>query len=199
MRESIVKRGFRAFAAGGIVERGLAIAHRATGGKVDHNPSEAQKAAGNYRKERVVFHGLSIAIENKKGSTRRGRNAIGTKWSCVLPADYGYIKRTEGADGDHVDCYVGPHPESTHVFIINQRDAKTRVFDEHKVMLGYASEAEAVRDYVKAFSDGKGSARMGGLQSMSMDAFKTWLKKGDTAKAARHDDIVARAVAARPA
>ena len=34
---------------------------------------------------------------------------------------------------------------------------------------------------------------------MSMDAFKTWLKKGDTAKAARHDDIVARAVAARPA
>ena len=198
MRESIVKRGFKAFAAGGAVDRGLAVC-RALGGKVDHNPSEAQKAAGNYRKEHVNFHGLDVSIENKKGSTRRGKNANGTRWASALPADYGYIKRTEGADGGHVDCYIGAHPESTHVFIINQRDAKTKAFDEHKVMLGYTSEADAVRDYVKAFSDGRGSARMGGVQSVSMDAFKAWLKKGDTTKAARHDDIVVRALAARPA
>ena len=167
---------------------------KATGGSVDHEPTEGQKKAGNYRKEHRMFHGLDISIENKKGSVRSGKDAHGTKWRCTLPADYGYIKRTLGADGDHVDCYIGPHADSTHAFIINQCDAKTRKFDEHKVMLGYRSEAEAVRDYVKAFSDGKGSLRMGGCKSVSIDALKNWLKNGNTKTAADHDDIVERAL-----
>jgi hypothetical protein len=193
MRESIVKRGFKAFRDGGAVERGLSIC-RALGGAVNHNPTEAQKAAGNYRKAHVNFHGLDVSIENRKGSVRAGRDAGGKRWRCTLPADYGYIRRTEGADGDHVDCYIGPHPESTHVFVVNQRDAKTKAFDEHKIFLGFKSEAEAVSTYVKAFSDGKGSARMGGMQSMSMEAFKNWLQRGDTKAPAKHDDIVKHAL-----
>ena len=123
---------------------------------LDHQPSEAQKSAGNYRKAHISIHGLDISVENRKGSTRSGRDGGGKRWSVVMPADYGYIKRTEGADGDHVDCYVGPDRSSTHAFIVNQRDARTKKFDEHKVMLGYRSEAEALRDYVRAFNDGKG-------------------------------------------
>ena len=167
---------------------------KASGGSVNHEPTEGQKEAGNYKKEHRMFHGLDISIENKKGSVRSGKDAHGTKWRCTLPADYGYIRRTIGADGDHVDCYIGPHADSTHAFIINQRDAKTRKFDEVKVMLGYRSEAEAVRDYVKAFSDGKGSLRMGGVQSMSVDALKAWLKRGDTTKKADHDEIIDHAL-----
>ena len=161
---------------------------------LDHQPSEAQKSAGNYRKAHISIHGLDISVENRKGSTRSGRDGGGKRWSVVMPADYGYIKRTEGADGDHVDCYVGPDRSSTHAFIVNQRDARTKKFDEHKVMLGYRSEAEALRDYVRAFNDGKGPQRMGGMQSLSIDAFKKWLKAGDTKKPASHDDIVERAL-----
>lgn len=163
-----------------------------SGGPVNHEPTEAQIEAGNYKKEHVSFQGLDISIENKKGSTRRGVGADGKAWECVLPADYGYIKRTKGADGDHVDVYVGPNKDSKLVFVINQRDHKTNRFDEHKVMLGYDSERDAAADYAKAFSDGKGHLRLGSLHPMSMDAFKLWLKGGKTTAPADTHQIVSR-------
>lgn len=165
---------------------------------VDHEPSDAKKEAGNYRKEHISFQGLDISIENKKGSERSGVDGSGKRWSCTLPADYGYIKRTEGADGDHVDVYIGPNKSSRQVFIINQRDHKTRKFDEHKVMLGYNSEREAVSDYCKAFSDGKGPDRMGSVEALSMNAFKHWLKRGKTDKKAHAPTIISHALMAHP-
>lgn len=153
-------------------------------------PTDGQKRAGNYKKGHVVVQGLDISIENPKGSTRRGADSDGHKWSCVLPADYGYIRRTEGADGDHVDAYLGPDPESRQVFVINQNDHRTGRFDEHKCFIGYDSEREAVKDYCAAFSDKKGPHRIGSVESMSMDAFKHWLKNGDTTKRARSKNIV---------
>lgn len=159
-------------------------------GLVNRYPTEAQKEAGNYKKHHISFHGLPITIENLKGSTRSGMDAQGRKWSCRLPADYGYIKRTEGADGDHVDVYLGPDKSSRMAFIINQNDLRTGKFDEHKVMLGYDSERAAVEDYVKAFSDGKGAARIGSLEPMSIDAFKLFLKSGNTHKRAHGHKIV---------
>ena len=66
-------------------------------------PTEAQKAAGNYRKHHVRIHGLDIALENVKGGKRSGVGHNGRRWTVTMPAHYGYIKRTEGADGDHVD------------------------------------------------------------------------------------------------
>jgi hypothetical protein len=164
-------------------------------GHVDHHPTDAQKAAGNYAKKHVRFQGLDIAIENEKGSTRRGTGPNGKPWSCTLPADYGYIKRTEGADGDHVDVYLGPHHDSPLAFVINQQDHRTGKFDEHKAMLGFRSECEAVADYVRAFSDGKGAQRIGSVEPMSIDAFKAWLRKGNTVKAIRTGDAVAHALA----
>lgn len=156
---------------------------------VDHNPSEAQKVAGNYRKEHIRFQGLPITIENKRGSTRRGTNSNGKSWSCVLPADYGYIKRTEGADGDHVDVYVGPDPNSKQVFIVNQHELRGK-FDEHKILLGFDSERGAVDTYCRAFSDGKGRERIGSVETVSMDTFKHWLENGRTDKCAGSRSII---------
>lgn len=161
---------------------------------VNPAPTEAQKAAGNYKKEHVAFQGLNIAIENKHGSVRSGTDGGGRRWSCVLPADYGYIKRTQGADGDHVDVYLGPDRHSPLVFVINQKDHKTGRFDEHKCMLGYTSERQAVEDYCRAFSDGKARARIGSIEPMSMHAFKHWLSSGKTTKPASSSDIVSRAI-----
>ena len=97
VKQKIRKEGFKLFKRGGLV-RG-----RANGGSVNHNPTDAQKEAGNYKKEHRSFHGLKITIENKKGSTRRGIDGTGKRWKCKLPADYGYIKRTKRADGGPVD------------------------------------------------------------------------------------------------
>lgn len=154
--------------------------------RVDRNPSEAQKEAGNYRKAHISIHGLDIAIENPCGSYRKGVDGDGKPWRCRLPAHYGYIKRTEGADGDHVDVYIGPHYKSPHVYVIDQHDLKYGKYDEHKVMLGFASKGQAKATYHRAFSDDNGKDRIGHIETMTVDEFKNWLSDGDTTAPIKH-------------
>ena len=158
------------------------------------SPTEAQKHAGNYRKEHLSFHGLPVSIETPKGAAREGKSANGKTWRCTMPADYGYIKRTEGADGDHLDVFVGPDRGSRMVFLINQNDHRTGKFDEHKAILGTTSERQAVALYCAAFSDGCGAKRIGSIEPMSLDAFKHWLKQGKTKTPAKAKTIVEHAL-----
>lgn len=151
-----------------------------TGGRINLNPTDAQKSAGNYKKLHRKIYGLDITIENPRGSLRSGVGGGGKKWACKLPADYGYIRGTEASDGDHVDVYVGPKLGSPKVFVIDQVDKDTGHYDEAKVMLGYMKAEDAMHDYCKAFSDGHGHDRMGSVTAMNIDQFKDWLKNGDT-------------------
>jgi len=145
-------------------------------------PTEAQKSAGNYKKAHVQLHGLNIAIENARGSERSGVDRGGKRWSVKMPDHYGYIKGTEGRDGDHVDCYIGPNEDATSVFVVDQKDANTNRFDEHKVMLGYRNKDDALKSYIKAFSDGRGADRIANVRTMSIARFKDWINNGDTKK-----------------
>jgi hypothetical protein len=97
-----------------------------------------------------------------------------------MPDHYGYVKRTTGADGEQVDVYVGPRPESDRVFVIDQHDADSGKFDEHKAMLGYDSAAEATKAYDAAFDDGKGPQRRAHIREMSAAEFKDWLGQEQT-------------------
>jgi hypothetical protein len=143
-------------------------------------PSEEQKRAGNYRKGHVTVQGLPITIETARGQTRSGTGADGKAWSVTMPWHYGYIKRTESeADGDHVDVFLGPDPDSEAVFIVDQHKPSGR-FDEHKAMIGFKSSAAAKEAYLAAYSpDWKGC---GGIRSLTMEQFKHWLQEGDTGK-----------------
>ncbi len=160
------------------VETGADVDAAAT--NVNPDPTDAQKEAGNYQKGHIKWQGLDMSIETARGQERRGVGPEGDEWSVTLPADYGYIKRTEGADGDQVDVYMGPNPESDAVFVVDQIDPETGEFDEHKVMLGFADRQAASNAYGGAFSDGSAEARAGAVTEMSADEFKTWLKNGDT-------------------
>lgn len=171
-------------------------AERASGGRINTSPTDAQKEAGNYLKGHLWIQGLDISIENPRGSRRRGVDSDGKPWACTLPADYGYIRGTEGADDEHVDCYVGPDKSSPVVFVVNQNDHKTGRFDEHKVIIGARSEKEALKLYCAAFSDGKGHLRAGSVETMSMDAFKRWLKSGKTKRPIRSANVVEMALLA---
>ncbi|HEX8590637.1 hypothetical protein [Pseudomonas sp.] len=140
----------------------------ATGG-----PTPAQAAAGNYKKGRATIQGLRIAIENPRGSYRTGVSQDGKAWSSFQPNDYGYFEGVMGADGDELDVYLGPHPESQAVFVINQV-RPDRSFDEHKCLLGFLSENDARSAYLAAFMPGWDG--LGSLVSCSMPQFKQWLK-----------------------
>ena len=103
--------------------------------EVEQNPTEAQKEAGNYRKGHITIDGYNITIENPKGSERSGTDKDGNKWSVTMNNDYGYIRGTEGVDGDHIDVFLSDNPESGDVFVIDQVNPDG-TFDEHKVMYG---------------------------------------------------------------
>ena len=150
--------------------------------KADPDPTDAQKEAENYKKGHIKWNGLDISIENAKGSTRSGADGGGKPWSVKMPAHYGYIKRTEGADGDHVDVYVGDTPYSSGVYVVDQIDLETGKFDEHKVMIGFQSEDLALKAYDAGFSDNKGPQRRAGVTGQSVRGFKAWLKSGDTTR-----------------
>jgi len=142
-------------------------------------PTEAQKEAGNYKVGKTIIQGLPISIENPKGSTRTGKDSDGETWESTMTAHYGYIRKTEGADGDHVDVFIGDKPESEKVFVIDQINPSDKSFDEHKVILGATSKMGATKLYNSNYDAGwKGK---GAITAMSMDEFKQWLE-GDTTK-----------------
>ncbi len=122
---------------------------------------------------RCKFQGLPISIENERGSYRQGEEPNGRMWRTFMHIAYGYVRLTEGTDGDHVDCYIGPIKTSDRVFIIHQQVPETKVYDEDKVMLGFNSGADAKAAYVRQYD------RPGFFQSMEehdMATFKQMLK-----------------------
>lgn len=148
------------------------------GADTNIEPTEGQKAAGNYKKGRVRIQGLDIAIENPKGSTRSGTDPNGNRWESTMAHHYGDIKGTKAADGDNLDVFIGPYPEIDQVFVIDQPNADGS-FDEHKILLGYANEKEAREGYLANYEKGW---KVGPITRMSMDEFKTWVREGDTTK-----------------
>lgn len=143
-------------------------------------PTEAQKEAGNYKKGHIKLQGLDIALENPKGSTRSGTAQDGKAWQSTMTHDYGYIKRTLGADGDHVDVFIGDKPDSETVYVVDQVDPITGKFDEHKVMMGFSDEQAAREGYLGNYEAGwKG---LGAIKAMPVESFKRWVSEGDTTK-----------------
>lgn len=142
------------------------------------NPSDAQREAGNYRKPKVTIQGLTVAIECAKGTRRR------PQWP-PMGAHYGYISRTEGADGDHVDCFIGPACESETVYVIDQVDQRGR-FDEHKALIGFSTQREAIEAYRASYQRGW---KVGPVTTLTMDQFRTWLDRYDNNRPIRHSPI----------
>jgi hypothetical protein len=150
------------------------------GARIKQNASPAEKEAGNYSKGHVTWNGLSITLETPKGGTRTAKDG---SWEVRdFPSHYGYVKRSTGADAEQVDVFLGDHLNSKRVWVIDQRTPETGKFDEHKVMLGYATPKAARDAYVSAFTNGSGESRIGGLTMMSVDQFKSWLHSGKTKK-----------------
>ena len=142
--------------------------------EVNTNPTEKQKKAGNYAKGHVSIHGLSITIENPKGSYRSGKDKDGHEWKQLMHNDYGYFTKTVGKDGDAIDVFIGPNLDSEKIFPIDQY--LNGEFDETKIMLGFNSKEEAKDAYLSNYSkDWKGFKY---ISEVDMATFKKWLYDG---------------------
>ena len=141
--------------------------------KVDINPTEGQKEAGNYKKGRVKIDGYDVTIENPKGSVRSGKDANGKEWSVTMNNTYGYIRGTRGVDGDHIDIFLSDNPESGNVYVIDQVDQQTGMYDESKVMYGFNSIDEAKDAYLSNYEEGW---KVGVISEVSKEEFKKWIE-----------------------
>lgn len=148
-------------------------------------PTAAQAEAGNYAKRHVKWNGLDISIETEAGQDRKGVATDGTPWSVTLPAPYGYIKRTKGADGDHVDITLGPSPQGR-TFIVDQIDPATGRFDEHKLLGGFDSAQQAQQFYEASFSDGSGARRAGAITEIPSDQLRRWVDNANLRRPFRY-------------
>ena len=92
--------------------------------ETDTNPTEAQKASGNYKKGHIKFGGYDYTIENPKGSTRSGKDANGEEWKVTMNDTYGYIRGTKGKDGDHLDMFINDNADldtwNGNVYVVDQ-------------------------------------------------------------------------------
>jgi hypothetical protein len=123
--------------------------------------------------ETKKLHGLTIQIETPQYGLRQGQG-----WMSASPADYGYIANTTGADGDEIDCYIGPNPESKQVFIVDQNKLDgSGQFDEHKIIFGCVSKDEAKQLYLDGHTEGEQIFRA--ISPVSLARLKLWLRTDD--------------------
>ena len=144
-------------------------------------PTDQQKKAGMYQMGEFSISGLTIHIENPEGSVRSGVTEDGVAWETTLQHHYGYIKSTEGADGDDVDVFVKvgtPDDYSGDVYVIDQLDQVDQEFDEHKVVIGADSEDDAKAIYLSNYD--AGWTGLGAITAMSWDEFKAWVRSEST-------------------
>ncbi|MBF1475696.1 LPD38 domain-containing protein [Prevotella pallens] len=140
--------------------------------KVDTNPTDAQKEAGNYKKGHVKVDGLNITIEQPKGSIRRGADANGKQWESEMHNTYGYIRGTESVDGDHIDIFLSDNPTEGNVFVVDQIN-KDGSFDEHKVMYGFPDMESARQAYLSNYEEGWQG--LGSITEVKKEDFKKWI------------------------
>lgn len=148
--------------------------------ETDVNPSEAQKQSGNYKKGHIKFGGYDFTIENPKGSERKGVDEDGKEWSVKMHDTYGYIRGKIGKDGDHLDMFINDSADldnwNGNVYVVDQVNDDGS-FDEHKVMYGYNSEADAKKAYLANYS--KGWKGLGKITGVDKGTFDKWIQSSD--------------------
>jgi hypothetical protein len=117
----------------------------------------------------LEVQGIPIAVENRKGSVRKGVDKDGKPWRTVMKHPYGYLVGTRGADGEEVDVYVGPHKDAPHAYVVHQHKHTGKGFDEDKVMLGFKDRAAAAKGYLKHYNDKK---FLGPISKVSIERLK---------------------------
>lgn len=121
------------------------------------------------------YYGLTLYVESRADDYRYGRG-----WITKMPVDYGYILGHIGADGDEMDCYIGPYLKTGSVYVVDQNRLDSDRFDEHKCMIGYLSERSALMDYMAGHHRSREIFR--GITRMTALEFHNWLRTGDLNK-----------------
>lgn len=145
--------------------------------EVDVNPTDKQKEAGNYKKGHVQVGVFDITIEQPKGSVRSGVDANGNKWETTMQNTYGYIRGTEGVDGDHIDVFLSDDIDGWNgrrMFVVDQYN-EDGSFDEHKVMLGFNETDDAEAAYFANYDNDWAKKHKTVVTGVNLEDFEKWI------------------------
>jgi hypothetical protein len=136
----------------------------------------------------MVYQGIPLDIEQRKGDVREGVDRDGTPWKVTMQAHYGEVRShvrgaagvmgARGMDGDRLDVYIGDDPDSDVVVVVDQRVPETGEHDEQKVMLGFSSVAEALGCYRAQYTK---PGFYGGHSTMTVDQLRRWISQSRNA------------------
>ena len=151
----------------------------AASAEVNTEPTPAQAEAGNYKKGHITIGEFDITIENLAGSVRKGIDADGKEWSTTMANTYGYIKGTEGVDGDHIDVFLHENMDMWNgrkVYVVDQTNTDGS-FDEHKVMLGFNDEWDAMHAYLANYDRTWADTHPGlRISETNIEDFNKWVQ-----------------------
>lgn len=147
--------------------------------EVNTEPTPAQAEAGNYKKGHITIGEFDITIENPAGSVRKGVDADGKEWQTTMANTYGYIKGTEGVDGDHIDVFLHQNMDEWNgrkAFVVDQTNTDGS-FDEHKVMLGFNDKDEAMSAYLANYDATWAQTHPGlRISETNIEDFNKWVQ-----------------------
>ena len=145
--------------------------------ETEQNPTDGQKEAGNYKKGHVRIGQFDITVENPKGSVRRGTDQNGKPWETTMHNTYGYIRGTEGVDGDHIDVFLSDDIDGWNgrrMFVVDQYN-EDGSFDEHKVMLGFNETDDAEAAYFANYDNDWAKKHKTVVTGVNLEDFEKWI------------------------
>lgn len=166
---------------------------KAAEAEVNTAPTPGQKEAGNYKKGHVQIGTFDVTIEQPVGSVRRGTDANGKEWATTMQNTYGYIRGTEGVDGDHIDVFLSTDIDAWNgrrVVIVDQYNPDGS-FDEHKVMLGFNDKSDAVSAYLANYEKGWEKGRRLVFSTAALEDFEKWIESSHRKQKPYHEYKIA--------
>ena len=150
--------------------------HLLSGDRQSSHVAKVAASSGSSKlRGHTVVSGIPIAIEKRIGDIRSGVGADGVKWKTRLSMAYGYIKGSKGADGEDIDCYVGPHKDAPNAYVVHQRKSDGTGYDEDKVILGLRNKEEATKGYLAHYNSDK---FLGPVKEVPVERLKEMLSTG---------------------
>jgi hypothetical protein len=104
---------------------------------------------------KMAFAGMEISVETDVGQQRHWHDPhSGESGSTTMLYPYGFIRRTDGEDGEEIDVYVGPDQAAPYAHVVHQmKKPEFSEYDEDKVMLGFGSAEAARAAYLAHYND----------------------------------------------
>ena len=90
---------------------------------------------------------------------------------------YGYIRGTEGVDGDHIDVFLSNDIDGWNgrrVFVVDQYN-EDGSFDEHKVMLGFNETDDAEAAYFANYDNDWAKKHKTVVTGVNLEDFEKWI------------------------